>query len=180
MKKPERNPLVSTCTEHILFKGNMNKMPCTSIHGAPRRYRHQMKISLPGSGHLSPSYCQGPDALRTRQATAITFGTQHSHERTLLLKPPFTLEAGHKEISPRLGNSPCWLAFGVLGGAVQVAGREKTSMVTSSCGPACYKAWPSRQDMPWCDTDMTVMGTTDCFQTGYEVCSTGRLLCLVL
>lgn len=100
MKKPERNPRVSTCTEHILFKGDMNKMPCTSIHGASRRYRHQMKISLPGSGHLSPSYFQGPDALRTRQATAITFVTQHSHERTLPLKPPFTLEAGHKEMSP--------------------------------------------------------------------------------
>lgn len=55
---------------------------------------------------------------------------------------------------------------------MQIVRREKTSTVTS-VGPACYKDRPFRQDVPCCDTDITVMGTTNSFQTIYEVCSTG-------
>lgn len=53
-----------------------------------------------------------------------------------MLKTPQTSAAGHWGTDLKLARKllPCWLAFTVLGGAIQAAGEEKTSVVLPSDG----------------------------------------------
>lgn len=90
-------------------------------------------------------HCLAPCEFLTRKAPRATDATVIALRcpqdgKTLMLKTPSSLVAGHRRTEPALGQklAPWWLAFTVPEDAVQQQER-KTSVVFLSCGPFVLK-----------------------------------------